>query len=640
MKKFIFFCLFLYTSVNLSAQNLLYSESFVDGFPNGWNTENILSAGGLWTYCNAQGATHTNTCPMIWDDVQNDQDAFESTSSDNGFLVMDSDQHGKQNNYANHNSYVQTDAFNFVLSSQVWLKFEYQFGSFFTFSNNTALVEVSSDGTNWEPFQIKPIAPGLNPYPGFVRWSRNPEIMIIDISSAAAGQNSVFIRWRWEAGNEYYWAIDDIAIYDADPKALWLPENDLEVLKYIATAPNFKTPSSQMESFGFQGDFLNHSYLEKENVTFKGTIKDNDGTQLFEDSVNVNTVPADDIIPNILFPGDTPVFSEIGSYTGEYEVYSNELDETPLNNSRLFYFEVTEGTFAKEPSSNDGIVPALDAWDDDEPRNWGWGNIFYVPNGEGYKAKGISFVFLPINNMVTYEDIIGIKLEAILYEWNNTNNDNIVQENEMNVVSLIDYFVDGTENSQTPVHVEFFDDSSLLLKDDTYYIPMIVFKQTSATEIRIGSYNFFDYGSMIQRSDSVGAKRFASALWIDSEGNKDFDTFGFGYDVVPVVRLEIEPLVGTRDIHDQNAELINIFPNPALDYIQIENKGLAMGNVKDILIQINSTDGKLIDLIPWGNNQNYSQTISIADLVPGSYHLVIGSKSSGQQITKTLVVGE
>jgi len=621
------------------SQNILWEEDFADGIPSGWNQGVLISGSdAAWTVCYNQGEDATDTCPKIWDDDQNDQSAFAATSASNGFLTFDSDEHWINNPTQNHDLFIQTDPISIEGAEEVWIKFEYQIGVYINETVNNAFIEVIA-GSGLKRYQIKPVGLGDNPYPEFIRWSRNPEVFFINATAFAQGESNIKLKWRWAGYGEYFWAIDDVVIYDKSPLELWLPDNDLEATQFVSVNPNTKTPASQTETFGFFGDFINRSATQKKDINFSGKII-YDGETVFEDSVIVDSIAPNSIMQNVLFPNEIPAFNDPGFYIGEYTV-NNEDDETPANNKFLFGFEVTDEVFAKDAGISAYARPPDFRWEPNDPHNWAWGNVFYVPHGEGFKATGISFTFRK-DSSFNYQDLEGVALQVQLYEWNDgplqgNPPDGICQSTERTLIGVGDYKVTGDETPFNFVYQPFFDDESLNLRDNKHYIALVKFSsQVGAFDIELGAYVGTRYGSTLLRSEIVENRRHLSALWISEDSGSDFDMLGFGYDITPTVRLHIDQ-ISSVDQPIANQDLIRILPNPTSDFFQIKNEGVIIGRTNELNLKIFSSDGKLVQVSPWGDQVVQSELINIGQLPPGIYNVVVGDAQQ-DYVTKRLVV--
>jgi len=77
-----------------------------------------------------------------------------------------------------------------------------------------AVLRVSTDLENWTEFNLFDIEAGSNGYIlGQIRWSHNTHISVIHIPKIVAGESTVYLQREWEGNFEFYWLIDDLAVY-------------------------------------------------------------------------------------------------------------------------------------------------------------------------------------------------------------------------------------------------------------------------------------------------------------------------------------------------------------------------------------------------------------------------------------------
>ena len=184
------------------------------------------------------------------------------------------------------------------------MKFESLIGVFTIPAETGAIARVSTNGTDWTDFTAFPGLVTGAPNPGAERWSFNPQYSIIDISSVAAGESMVYIQWQWQGNWEYMWNLDDVALYDADPTALFVPGNDMQVnSNFYAVAPNVQWPLSMVETFGFLADIQNVGTNDQTNVNLNVTIV-NDATsaEVYNMDLSYGTIGSDSLAENELFP--------------------------------------------------------------------------------------------------------------------------------------------------------------------------------------------------------------------------------------------------------------------------------------------------------------------------------------------------
>ena len=161
-----------------SSKGVIFSEDFSGGaLPTGWqNVDNGIS-GNVWEFNNPGGRT------------------INTTTNANGFAIFDSDNWGG----GAEDCDLITSAFDCSANTSVSLSFEHYFNSGYS---AVAEVFVSGDnGTSWTSLEA---------------WSAsstaNAALAEYDISSVAAGQSQVMIKWNWQGDYSWYWAIDDIVV--------------------------------------------------------------------------------------------------------------------------------------------------------------------------------------------------------------------------------------------------------------------------------------------------------------------------------------------------------------------------------------------------------------------------------------------
>lgn len=124
------------------------------------------------------------------------------TSSDNGYAFVDSDGNGGAGGHEDCS--LTTPAINCTGHNYVWLRFnEY----FYQYMSSSGHVEVSNNGSTWTTFHQAEFGLGTN------QSTANPYKINVDISSIAANQPMVYVRFHWIGDYDYYWFIDDVEVY-------------------------------------------------------------------------------------------------------------------------------------------------------------------------------------------------------------------------------------------------------------------------------------------------------------------------------------------------------------------------------------------------------------------------------------------
>lgn len=172
-----------------------FEETFDTGIPSTWqNIDNTTNGGGVWEWMSNQG---------------------------DGIVLFDSDTYG--NDGKAENADLISPAFDCTAATDVYLNID---GFFQQYQSSAGKIFVSNnDGATWTLMKT------INTTSGAV---------YLNISSIAAGQASVKLKFNYTGNWDYYWVIDAIKVYTPDAiDASILSINNDEFLD-IATGANFK----------------------------------------------------------------------------------------------------------------------------------------------------------------------------------------------------------------------------------------------------------------------------------------------------------------------------------------------------------------------------------------------------------------
>jgi len=590
---------------SLQGQTPFWSEDFAGGIPAAWTNVDASGQGVIFEWCDDPQTNGGDSCPSWFNDALNQQDPFAATTATNGFANCDSDEAGELG--SDHMTRLTTDAIDCSGQGEVWIRFESHIGVYSVGANVGALLRVSTDNVNWTTY---------TPFPDLttsVRWSANPEVVILDISATAANQATVYLQWQWQGNWEYHWNLDDIGLFPGNPTA----PNDMRVnTNWYAVAPNYFWPLSMVEPFSFMADIENVGSEAQTNVNLNLTMTDDGGNVVFTEDLDYGTINADSLAENVPFTGFfTP--EAMGVYTGTYEVTADAADAYPENNSVSFEFWVNDTLFAKE---NGGFAnrPADSNWDEGEAWSWAYGNYFYVPEAAGNFFKNVFFA------IEAPEELEGETVTISIYEWIDANEDEAANPNERGTaLANLFYTLTGEETADTllSMPVANLDGEPIPMEDQTGYIVMVEFQtDQEGTTIEMGFSQDINYGAMIARSILEGAGRYASLLGIDGDlAQTDYEILGFGYDVVPVVRVSFGEPSSVNEISLDGE--FSVFPNPANNEVSLDmNFTETMENVTVQLFDIN---GKLLAVQNLDNVKHQPASFQVRDLANGTYVLKV-----------------
>ncbi len=236
------------------------SEDFSDGaLPAGWAT--VANSGtSVWAF-NNPGARVINT-----------------TTAANGFTILDSDFLGSSDS---QDADLISPTINCSTLTSVKFSFEHYY---YAYSSSTATVSVSVDnGSTWTPLE------------SWTTTSTANSIVSEYNIPAAAGQAQVKFKWNYVGSYGWYWAVDDIMVFQPET-------HDLTVTAI--------TPGSFLLSGSTVAPVVTVKNIgATAEATYAVTLKDGSA---YNQTVNVSTSIAPDGTYDVTFPNWTPAD---GDYT-------------------------------------------------------------------------------------------------------------------------------------------------------------------------------------------------------------------------------------------------------------------------------------------------------------------------------------
>ncbi|MBL0104684.1 MAG: T9SS type A sorting domain-containing protein [Bacteroidetes bacterium] len=183
---------------NSSLSNtIFYSEDFASGLPLTWQAVDNAGNGINWSYTTT-GITNQGSYGMY------DSLSTLNTTAANGYMIYDSD--ASNGGVGGEDADLLTGPIDCSTYSNVHL---YYIETLLHYAES-ATVSVSTDGTNWT--QVYDASAGLNQDQG----TANPNPVDLDITSLAAGQAAVYVKFNFTGDYDYFWMIDDFAMYQVD----------------------------------------------------------------------------------------------------------------------------------------------------------------------------------------------------------------------------------------------------------------------------------------------------------------------------------------------------------------------------------------------------------------------------------------
>lgn len=408
----------------------------------------------------------------------------------------------------------------------------------------------------------------VNPYLTSITSINRNEIPPLDSRErfpipGAAGSSAFRIKFTW-AGDFFFWALDDIALE-------LRPDNDLRTnANFFARAPNAITPESQLMPLPLQADVQNigaqpaHSPVQ----SFYLYAEPSGAPMAYLELSGLPSLEVDALFENVVFPAalSPSTFGLEGRYRGQYQIAHQEPDERPEDNTVGWSMEVSSGTFAKEFGFTRDVAP-------NSAFDYTYGNCFFVPEGAGFYAQHLSF---GVSNAGALANN-GRTVNTLLYEWQgDLNGDGFAGPEELEEIAINLYAFNGTESGEQIILPASFEGEGVPLKDNTYYLACVRYNDLTGPPLFLLASDTIDYTATLSASlGSGGVPQYASVLDVGNTGV--FSLLGFGYDIVPTIRLHIgdSPIINSSRNGLAEAATLIAWPNPATKQVSIDFDGLA-----------------------------------------------------------------
>jgi hypothetical protein len=290
MKKLTtYFLISLFLGASAMATVPFYSEDFASGLPGTWqNVDNNSVAHVLWRYTTT-GAKNT---------FSNFSNALSpvGTSAANGYMIFDSDSAGGG---GGEDASIISPAIDCSSRTNVHLTFNEYFAQYLS---GIGIVWVSNDGTTWT--DVHHAEAGL----AQDDTTANPYALDIDISAVAAGSSTVYIQFEWIGDFDYFWMVDDVALYE-------VPSADAGVINITAPVTscallsNAETVTVEIKNFAsvdltdfdvmFSDGLSNPTEHIMDTIAPGATM-----TYTFTNTADLSAPGAHNIIANTIVSGD------------------------------------------------------------------------------------------------------------------------------------------------------------------------------------------------------------------------------------------------------------------------------------------------------------------------------------------------
>ena len=278
---------------------------------------------------------------------------IESTTASNGFAMVDSDEYGGEEGGTEVEDSWFTTASPIDLSeaSSALLQFETWYRSY---NNEQCFVVVSTTNDDW-PELTPQFDASTNPnvfsvFPNYETGDEpesNPYLKGINISSAAAGQSQVWVRFHWTGTWGYAWFVDDVSISE-------MPENEIVLNSgWISAAGSAieygRTPLAQMsDSLVLGGAVYNFGSQTQTNIVLQASVTNESGVEIISTTAYQDTLESDSTAYIEDIATNFPNF-DVGDYNLDVMIYSDGDSTNGENFSNNTYnrtFAITDNIYS------------------------------------------------------------------------------------------------------------------------------------------------------------------------------------------------------------------------------------------------------------------------------------------------------
>jgi hypothetical protein len=548
--------------------------------------------------------------------------AMNSTTSSNGLLIVDSDLFGQDANYDAawiENSWVQTaNSIDCSTLDYVSISLETRYRCWDNGASDDSekcLIEISRDGVNWPDVETfaeidgtvdygdgELIASRWEVFPGYGTGdgSDNPSLLEFDITSAAGGQEQIWVRFRWSGTWGYSWEIDDIQIYET-------PANDLRIDNYVSYTDYFTTgvyeagvfAAGQLSELQAAAKVYNVGYLDQEGSTLALNVNGNDAGA--SDPVTIAYQTNDTLRV-------TYDMAEVNAYEVTYNLSATNEDENPDNNTATQSFEVSYLHYGRDNGTMTGAFP-------------GEGTDDFIALAPYDIFEDVTVYAIDVAIVAGSED--GTPVIAHLFDGSD---ENYITEQygglfastaELDLASQ--YSNDGTE-------------------DDVLWYTLVLEEPAQLAAGSVIGAGFEHYGgSSVQIWESQYAYDNTCFVYGPFGSGSAYDWYYTNE--TPMVRLNLNPdatnTVSVKEVEATNFQLYPLAPNPANASTRLQYR---LDQAADVTMEVRDITGKLVAQINRGTQAvgYHSITLDVSDFNAGVYMTTL--VVNGARATERLLV--
>ncbi len=573
------------STTSKASGDTLWYEDFSGGFgTNGWVPFDAGSNGFDWIYTTQPpGGQYATNVPAI-----------QSTTGTNGFASLPSSFYNTPTpvaGWVNMAALLSSGPITIPPTGNVLIR--WQQSQRFCCSSNTARLElsVSTDSINWVAFDAR-FGRGAN-----TAVFENAEI---NISSVAANQDTIYLRWYQGETRNYYWMIDDIAIVEG-------PGNQLEITEVFTSFGNdqyegyyAQVPVGQTQPLTFGATIRNTGGFNATNVDLEVAVSKTVVGEVFNDSsASVGLLaPLQDDTFDVVTPygnNDGP-----GAYTATLFARADSASGIPLKATYSIPWIISDSVFAKDFGNAGGSI----------------GPGSYVGGDNDGSRIGTKYTLTQswqVNSLSYYitntADNVGVEIKAKIWGFDTS---------QSTVDQMIS--VPGIKaQNPIPYIIQQSDLGTWITLSMLPYVTLPAGQYVAAIEQSAGNAN----------NQELRIGRATDIEELQPYGN-NFSSFVYANDATPnwgnifaqpMIRMNID--IPTSIKENTKAFESNIVPNPSSGQFSIRMNEQV--NVNSI--QVFSIEGKQVHFMPIGQTTQLIE-MDLNELDKGVYFLQINSEQN------------
>ncbi len=598
-KKLVAATLLMFAAAQSFAQTTFWSEDFSGGsVPATWTNVDATSAVGqevTFVWSNDPAAVAPAALGYT------PSATFNATGASNGYIWCNSDRGLAAAPAVDHTTRLTTAAIDCSAQPVVVLQMDGLIGVFDYDAATNVKVQVSTDGTTWTDFFPYPCLVTGASNPPCSRWSANPNMSEIDITSVAGGQSTVFIRFEWIGGWDYFWAIDNIKLNDAPTPG---PPHSTAILEF-ARPNNYATPTTQIDSVFFGGIIVNNGDQDQTGVELTVTVTEVGGsTPVWTGTEVIGNFPSGDTLRVEFTTAFIPA-ANVTEYTYVYELSQDSTDLDPADNTATGTFEITAAT--GRMMRDDGIAIT----------GYRLANTTDVEIGNFYEAINTQTAYGIYLSSVSWDDLAaaGEGVTAKLYQYTNPTFSSVGAADFIQVGESSPFLPDATLANGALVSVPIFDVNSLAngveLQPNTFYLASFVYEGTTTVFVSACDE---DYSYNFNFRD-----QFINYLVRENANDQTWGTFSGGEGLTFIVGLDFDGTVNTEAPTVKTT--VNVFPNPANETVVAEVNFLSESS--KVVYNVLDINGRVLYTEAHENVTAEMFRYDVRNLANGSYILQV-----------------